>query len=290
MSVVSVNQTWTGRSGDAAGIGSSRITRTWLAKTDNRFDTEIAVLNSGLVPVAFVSTLPESPYFLCRNVRASQKSETPFAWDVEAEYSDEPLGKDEKDRQQNPNPLTRPPKISWDSQQYEKPIEKDTSDEAIMNSANDPFDPPPTMDDARWQISITSNVAVVPAFVLTLNNKINSSVVNVDGISFAAKTLKVQGLRISEEQLENDVLFRVVTFQLHFRPETWVFKPLDAGFAELVSGEKREILLDDGTKPSAPWPLDGSGAKLASPTPATAVYLTKNIYAETDLSVLPGVT
>lgn len=289
MAVIAVSQTWTGRGGENAAPGSSRRTRTFLAKTNSKTDTEESVLNSGLVPVPYVSTLAENPFFLCVSTRAQQKSETPYAWDIEAEYSIE-IDEDEKQKQQYPNPLTRPPVISWDSQQYEKPVDKDINDEAVMNSANDPYDPPLMMDDARWVISIATNAGVVPAFVLTLNNRVNNAAVTVDGIAFAAKTLKVQGLRIGPVKEENGILFREVSYQLHFRSETWNAKPLDAGFSELVSGDRREILLDDGTKPSVPWPLDGSGAKLAAPTPSTAVYRDFEIYRTTDLTVLPGVT
>jgi hypothetical protein len=289
MAVTEVRRTWAGRGGENAAPGSSRRTRTFLAKTNSKLDTEEAVLTSGLVPVPYTSTLPENPFFLCVSCRATQKSETPYAWDVEAEYSIE-IDKDEKEKQQYPNPLTRPPVISWDSQQYEKPVAKDINGDAVMNSANDPYDPPLMQDDARWVISIATNAGVVPTFVLTLNNRVNDTAVTVDGVAFAAKTLKVQGLRIGAVKEENGILFREVSYQLHYRSETWNSKPLDAGFSELVSGDRREILLDDGTKPSVPWPLNGAGAKLASPTPSTAVYRDFEIYHATALTVLPGVT
>lgn len=292
MAVVSVSATWPGRSGNAGGAGENAVTASFLVKTDSKLDTAATILSSGLLPVPYVSTFPGSSFLLCRSVNVTQKTETPYAWDVTADYSDEQLSQEEEEARTEPNPLLREPKVTWDSQQYQKAIWKDINDEAIYNSANDPFDPPPMIDDARWVISVQSNVASVPAYVLTLNNVINDSSVTVDGITFAAQTLKVQGIRIGDVETENGVTFRQFSYQLNFRAETWKMSNLDAGFSMLDSnGDKVEILLPkDKSKPTAPQPLDGSGGLLASPTPANAVYIDSDVYTEADLTVLPGVT
>jgi hypothetical protein len=47
------------------------------------------------------------------------------------------------------------------------------------------------------------------------------------------------------------------------------------------------ISLDDGTEPSTPALLDGSGGVLSNPSPSTAVFKTFNAYKTRTFSSLP---
>lgn len=286
MAVVYVREDWEGRSGTRGAFGENTSTRVFFVKTDSRFDSDQDVANSDLLPTPFISTHPDSPAQLCRTVTPENLDEDPHYWNVTVEYSDEPLREGVNDQ---PDPLLRPVDISWGSVQYQKPIFQDINGNVICNTANDPFDPPPVIDDARWTITIQQNVPAVPTFILNMNNTINSGPVIIDSVSFPARTLKVQSIGISPEQFENNILYRTFICQLHYREETWQYRLLNAGFADLAFGVRGEILLDDGSKPSQPWPLDEQGLKIQDPSPETIVVLNFDVYHEADFSVLPGV-
>jgi hypothetical protein len=298
MAVVSVKETWDGRGGEKGRIGENRLIRTFLVLTDSKLDTPHAILSSGMVPVPYSSTHPANALLLCRRVSATQKAESPFAWDVEAEYTDE--RSDEEDENPEENPLLRPVDVDWDSVQYQKPFEKTIDDRAVVNSAEVPFDPPLVIDDARWVVTVTANVADVPAGILGYNNRINDDAITVDGITFPARTVKVQGIRISRRRRENAVSFRQFTFQLNYRSEGWLVRPLDRGFQQLDGGKLVQITDRDDKEVSEPAMLNGSGGVLRpdlyddtipEPDPLPEpVYLEFKGYFETDLTVLPGVT
>lgn len=285
MAVLWVREHWEGRSGDIGVVGDRTATRTFVVRTNNENDTEQTILDSGLLPTPCIDVLPENGLYVCQNIEITNRESSAFFWDVEVTYSDEALDEGECTE----NPLNEPIKIRWNSVQYEQAIARDINNFAIINSAFDPFDPPPTKDDARWSIQVKLNVSVVPSFVLGINNAINDSPVVIDGIAFAAGTLKVQGIRISEVQEQNNVLFREFEYELNFRPETWRLFLLDAGFQEIVGSNKRRIYLDDGSRPSVPQALNGFGVRHTNPTPFNAVFLPFDVYPAINLSLLPGV-
>ena len=92
---------------------------------------------------------------------------------------------------------------------------------------------------------------------------------------------------ISERQSRIGYDFYVVTMPIHLRREGWTAQPLDAGFRYKSSSSRYIITSDDGTLPKQPVPLNGSGAVLATPTPATAVFGSFSIYNTADFNALP---
>lgn len=146
------------------------------------------------------------------------------------------------------NPLFRTTKIRWGSAISRKHVEKDRFGNPLVTDAGEFFEGVPQIDDARWSIEIEKNVSVVPTWVLSYLNKVNDGGVTIDNVSFGAKLLKMQQLRISESLYENNTVFRRVLFQLHYRPDGWGMELLHQGTQERVY-----ILQDDGTElPSDP--------------------------------------
>jgi hypothetical protein len=145
------------------------------------------------------------------------------------------------------------------------------------------------MDDSRRVITISKNLAVVPAWILTYQDAVNSDAFNVDGITVAAGLAKVQAVTVGEVQRRNGIAFRVVTLVIHLQKDGWVVKSQDIGFRELGYGGGRQNILNDvdDERPSAPVPLDGAGNHIFDPDATSNVMLSFDVYAEKVFSALP---
>lgn len=185
------------------------------------------------------------------------------------------------------NPLFEPAQITWDFEQFQRPALADRSGDAVLNSAGDYYDPPAMRDDSRPIVSVTKNLSVVPTWILNYQDAINSSAFTVDGIVVAAELAKMNRVGISTVQNRNGIQFRTVTMEIHLQRDGWALSLLDAGYRK-KSGTTRVIILsDDGTEPSTPIPLDGSGALLSNPTPTNAVFNSYDVYYTADFNALP---
>lgn len=201
-------------------------------------------------------------------------------WTVTAEYT--------TDRELAENPTEDPAIITWNSEQFQRPAVFSYDGDAICNSAGDPFDPPNMMDDSRRVVTITKNLAVVPTWILTYQDAVNSDEVTIDGVTVAAGKAKMQAVSVGEAQTRNGFGFRTVTFTIHLQKDGWLLEPLDAGFREKNSSVMNNILNSgDFEAPSSPVPLDGSGAVLDNPTAATSVFLSFTVYETKAFASLP---
>jgi hypothetical protein len=92
-----------------------------------------------------------------------------------------------------------------------------------------------------------------------------------------------------------------VSFEIHIHEVGWHLTPLDVGISSAgVTGEPVQIRTDDtgaivlfpnGEEPTQPVLLDGTGEVLdVSLLPAGAVYRDHQIYVESDLTTMPGIS
>ena len=271
----------------------------WLAVTNSNADSEATVyqygLDNGILPLPYVSPHPTLNGHYCRSVKVRQASGAPRHWTIDAEYSSAPT----KDGENEENPLLRPAKIQWRTNQYRQAIEKDITGKAILNSAGDYFDPPIEVDRSRWTASVSKNVATVPGYLLDYADAINNNSFSISGLSVEQYTAKVQDISISELKIEGDVLYYEFSYSLEFRREKWQpFEVLDQGYRNkvlLTEGGQTvshlEHIMDAG-KPrrpvSSPVLLDGAGKVLADPTPQRAKFIDFTVYYARSFSVLPG--
>lgn len=271
----------------------------WLAVTNSNADSEATVyqygLDNGILPLPYVSPHPTLNGHYCRSVKVRQASGAPRQWTIDAEYSSAPT----KDGENEENPLLRPAKIQWRTNQYRQAIDKDITGKAILNSAGDYFDPPVEVDRSRWTASVSKNVATVPGYLLDYADAINNNSFFISGLSVEQYTAKVQDISISELKIEGDVLYYEFSYSLEFRREKWQpFEVLDQGMRHkvlLTEGGQTvshlEHILDAG-KPrrpvSSPVLLDGQGQKLNNPNPSNAFFQKFTVYYARSFSVLPG--
>lgn len=299
MSIVLFEELWLDRGADSAGIDDSSATRQWRVVTNDKTNDSLYVisygLSAGILPQRYMPH-PSNAYLTARRLRADSQSETPLHWIVTASYSSAPVSSEEKDKQENPNPVNRKATFDWSTNLYREAVEKDIDDNAILNSAGDYFDPPIERDRSNWVVTVTKNVTSVPAWLLEYNNcPINESSFTVDGVTVEEKKARLTTINISREQIENDVKYRVLTMQIEFKKEGWTAKILDQGLRkrlDLAGGWKQvhiEKENEDGelSKVTSPVLLNGEGGVLEEPSPDTSVFLDYELYEPKDFSVLP---
>lgn len=263
--------------GKYSTVGSH--TRAFLAMTDNILDDELVIMSHADCPKVG-DMHPSDPDAWCRSVRARNEDYSKKVWTIEAEYS--------TDREINISPTADPAEISWDTENYQRAYFKDRSGYGITNSAGDPYDPPPEGDDSRWTVTVTKNVDVVPTWLLTYRDAVNSAAFNLDGLAIPAGAAKIMSVKIGKWEKRSIFWYRTVSITMAIDSAGWQLSLLDAGF-RAISGSNRVNITNagDGENVTGPVPLNGSGVVLTNPTPSTCVFRNFDIYPSKDFSVLP---
>jgi len=278
MTVISVEET---PNRSARNDGKFRsYTREFLVKTNSRSDGPYTAGSAAGLPL-IGSTHPEDFAAWCRSIDVSPAAGgSAQAWLVTFNYSSE--------WEMNENPLFEPAKISWSFEQFQRPAIIDLNGYAVLNSAGDPFDPPAMRDNSRPIVSVTKNLATVPTWLLNYQDTVNSLPFTLDGLLIATGKAKMNSISVSQAQSVNGVAFRTVQMDIHLQRDGWVMKLLDAGYRIKDGTTRITITCDgDGTEPSSPVPLDGSGDVLANPSTSNAVFGSFSVYYTADFNDLP---
>jgi hypothetical protein len=184
------------------------------------------------------------------------------------------------------DPLMDPAEIEWDGDSFEEIAVFDRNGHACLNSAGDQLQDL-FRERSRRIVTVSKNVAAVPSWIITNEDAVNSSAFVVDGFSIPAGKAKLSAPRLGKWSSRNGVAFRQMTMIFKLNKDGWASQPLDAGF-RYKSGTSRFIITNtDGTVPTNPVPLNGSGAVLSNPTPSTAVFLSFDLYPAYDFNLLP---
>jgi len=133
-------------------------------------------------------------------------------WLVTLEY-------DSEAEQQQDNPLMRPTQISGSFQEYQKAIWKDRNGSMIVNKANQPFDPPIELPDARPVLTMTRNEVNydMAYFAANFVNRINST----PWYGGATGQWRCANIAGAGPHVENDIVFYTLTYEFQFRYEGW---------------------------------------------------------------------
>lgn len=215
----------------------------------------------------------------CVGVRAETNSPDGRGWLVTAQY--EALE----------DPLSVRRTLQYDYQPYEKIFEKDVENKAVLNSAKDPFDPPPLIDDSRPVLVITRNEGTYDeAIVRAYKDRINVATFRGN----PPRTVKcnaIKGREIWSPRVPyNDGIYYEVTYEFAIRPEGWDMRLLDCGYRAIdpATDKKTLISIDDGTTVTVPVPLDGMGQKALVKAGETfaGVYLTFKPFLTADFNDL----
>ena len=290
MTILAVNENRDSPSGSATADGGPVYVREFTAYCSSALDGPKTIINSGTFPTVGSSWIYGSeidPLVICQSVSVNKQDEhglwtdgTPcWIWDVRCEFRVEQADSTTPPNQPE-NPLLRPVIIRFGTSFYTEASIKDINDNVIENSAKEAF-PPHEIEKPIFEFEFVRNEASSPAsFALSYVGKINQSTI----WGGAAKTIRCQSIT-SDKQYENSYEFYQVTYRFAYKRDKWQLILIDNGFNELVSGTLKAIALSDGTRPSEPFKLNGSGAKLADN--ATPVKLDPfEIYETADFAAL----
>ena len=221
----------------------------------------------------------EDPYAWCRSLTVSRLGSTDkINYVVTANY--------DSSFELTENPLLQPAQISWDGENFEEVAIFDRDGDAVLNSAGDPFEGL-FRERTRRIITIVKNVAAVPDWIITSEDAVNSLAFVVDGFSVPIGKAKLSAPKLGSWEFRNATRFRQMTMQMKLNKDGWAAQPLDAGFRKKVGNDRQIITNDDGTLPTSPVCLNGSGAVLANPSPTNAVFGSFNLYPAYDFNLLP---
>ena len=131
------------------------------------------------------------------------------------------------------SPLDEPAKISRDSQEISEPTLFDYKGRPITTTAGEWIDGV-FVERSRWIYRVRKNVGSDPAWLDDYGCAINSDAIRIRGRLLKPLTLMFRRGQMSDYDIKNGISFSVLSFELHYRPETWIQKKWNAGTVEAV--------------------------------------------------------
>ncbi len=183
------------------------------------------------------------------------------------------------------NPLEAPADVSWGSATYTDPAVDDIDDNAIVNSAGQPFDPPLTIERRALVATIVYNSEDFdPSQAAEFQGTVNVGATVIGNFNVEARMAKIIEIGATQ-QYYKDIVYWQVTVKVEINPETWDRKVLDQGIYETINGKTDYMTTDKDEQVTEPLKLDGSGKKL-DPQTADPHFLTYKTFPEKDFSEL----
>lgn len=221
-------------------------------------------------------------YVTSRELSHYKDNERAVVMTVKYDAKQPPGGDDSNEEDPKPNG-TEPDswkKISISSQSITKPalgwrdftdVRNYDEEDDGTGAINSAFDPVDGLEEecALVRLSYTNTQVVRPNFEQLLKhvNACNSTPF------LGAEIYQIRVTGFSGEYDQKNNLWSI-TLEMLFNPEGWKIQYYDAGFNELVDGQRRAILDKAGNPVSSPVPLDGSGGAAAIGTEP----LTRTLY------------
>jgi len=260
-----------------ADLGVRRYTRQFALFANGNEGPFVVGSNANLPVIG--SLHYDDPSARCRSLQIARASgKDKYNWIATANYDTQVA--------YEINPLSDPADIQWSGDNFEEIAVVDVSGNACLNSAGDPLQDL-FRERSRRVVTVIKNVAAVPDWIITAEDAVNSSDFVIDGFTVPATKAKLSAPQLGRWETRNNVRFRQMTMTIKLNKDGWQSRPLDAGYRTVYGNGRRLITNDDGTLPTNPVPLDGTGAVLDNPTPATAVYRAFDLYPLLNFNTLP---
>ena len=231
-------------------------------------DTIVTVENAG--PNKY-DPHPADPDSLCKSIhprKIENLANGNAIWELECKYTNdfgEGGGIGGSDLRQNiENPFSRPTIYSTSTVKIEVARFKDLNGVYYLNSAVDPFDPPPVSFVVCPVLTARKNVASLDmSFENYYVNKVNAN--SFYGVSpgyALIENISTEGPHFTE-----NYTFYTRSFEIHFNPEGWhPQKILDAGPRYFNDDMEKVYTQDDsGTESTGLTLLDADGKKTTTP-------------------------
>lgn len=281
MGVASVSEIPGGRSHEEDDQGRRVCRRTLEVRTDSLETREAAILRHPSVPRLWTQYVTPSEVDLGLRLRSRRVTETEdyCRWLVELEYSSDTAP------ESDPNdPLSVPTRIRYGTARVAVALEKDRDDAPILNSAGDPFDPPPETEELHDTLTIVRNeVGYDPIAKAGYKNRLNEHAF----FGFAAE--EVRCMDVTGEDLEGHPGYYRVTYEFERREGGWRFRPLSLGFRAYdapadAGGTKRLVVDANGRPVTEPVLLASNGLELGPL--ASPHFMTYDVYRVADFGAL----
>jgi hypothetical protein len=223
---------------------------------------------------------------IVKEISAEQDSDNPRVWIVRVEYGPPA---NEREQDQEPNPLLRPAVLSWGFAKSSRVAWRDSKGKPVVNSAGEFFDPPVECDDSRPVLTISRNErSFNPALAISYQDSVNAD----SFLGFRPGVVKVAGISATN-QVENNFFYWAVHYEFEFRREGWTTEILDQGRNRLVDGKLVPIYQrDKNGQPidnlivAVPVKLNGEGGELVNSNPEIAHYVPYFFYKSLPFSAL----
>ena len=232
--------------------GDIAASRPFIARSINAVDP-----TTGVRVPQLGDAHPFDPWIYVIRLRAAVTDDSAFMFRVTVEH------------REIRNPLEEPPVIEWLSAATMEPIDTDIDGNPILNSSDEPFDPPPTEEFYDLILRASWNVANFdPVGAANYNGA-----VNIDPFrGFAPGLAKVKEYTSRQIWAITGQFYVHVAAEIHFRTTGWKRQFLDQGYrtkGDIVDGVQTYTQITDteGNLVTDPVLLDGNGQKLADGDP-----------------------
>lgn len=309
MAVIGVREQFKGRDGSIAD--SSADTRVFRVQTNVATDGPQDIFASGMIPRRG-DLHNKNPNLSCKKVQCKNEDHGAFYHIVTCDYDNLPFGQLPQLAQQvNPHPLLRPVQIEGKTvigkraRSYGYIVT--TATNATWNGGSG-FSAPLTVsplettahepfvgleeDDIQYIIQVTINAPAIQFWVTAFQGCLNIGAVTVRGYPspFPRWSLRLMNFQHSDRLTETlpsglQVPYYQTRFELHYKRDLWVTPLLNAGYDQLVGGERKRMLTTAGDYPVKPMQVAADGTQQASPTAANALYRWVLDALEADFSV-----
>lgn len=243
--------------------GVRNYRRVFLVITDTKTDGPNAILQAAGLPTKLSFYVLENESDLgavVTNLTPRQLRKSPLHWEVDVDYStDVDLEKEEE----NDNPLSQPDVVTFGFEAYRVIAHEDVGGVdpvPLINSAEQPFDPPLMIDDSRPVLTIVRNQATFNALqAIDFKDAVNDDAF----LGADVGQVKLRGITATKDIERGNPEFKFwrVTYVFLFHHEGWKLRPLDTGTrVHAANGVDFEPYTEDGVVTEIQ--LDGKGNKL----------------------------
>lgn len=212
---------------------------------------------------------PVDPFALVVSKNAESEPDDPQVWYIVVEYSREG------------NPLLNPWDISWHSTTFTVAATKDKDGLPIQNSAGHPFDPPAEVEERRFTLSLTRNVASYStATAAGYCDTVNAAPVRIADLLCAPRTLKVVSWAADSFEYLGKRYWRE-TLVVEYDANEHTLKLANVGYMD----RNRRPYSREGFVGHSPVPLNPETGEFLNPGENIA-YKTFKVYPEKDFCPL----
>lgn len=194
-----------------------------------------------------------------RRIVSDAKTSGKFAWNVDVRYSTKGTKNDPAD--QPGDPLSWAWRVSGAYGSGQKWVTKDIDDRAIANSADEPFEDVPPIDDPLIVLRLEKNT---PTISLQQWSEARGKVSETTLWGLEPRRVKLKQWTWTPQWTSSGVAYIANQFEVEIYFDGYYYEPADAGFREFVGlntdgSPNYEPILIKGEIPTRPVFLNGAG-------------------------------